>query len=286
MLQLVLVLSFFHASNAFAEDKKGPSYFHRPNTQGLSRIEDNSFLLEEAYNQERGVVQFIQAFQWNKKARSFDYTFANEIPITDEKHQFSYTIPVSMNKDDSHSQGIGDVSLEYRTQWVKRRDEVLVATKFSLFTPIGSVKRGMGAGRYGVKANHAITSILSDFFVTHWNFGSTYYPQSENVEGGTNSTTSFNYGMSLFYMKSDTFNPFVELYAADDEVVNEAGDSHKVGSTRQHSFTVNPGMRWAINNEGGSQLVPGISFPYTLGTNGAESERGILLYCSFEDKYW
>lgn len=158
-----------------------------------------------------------------------------------------------------------------------------MATKFSLFTPTGN---GTGAGRYGVKANHAVTSILSDYFVTHWNFGTTLYPEYGNIEGGTNSTVSFNYGMSIFYMNSDTFNMFTEFFATDDELVNVEGRGHNVGSTRQHSFTINPGMRWAINNSGGSQLVPGISFPYFVGLNGAEADRGILLYCSFEDKYW
>ncbi len=252
---IISILFIFSATSAFCAEEKEipPTYFNTPNTPGLTRIEDNSFLLEEAYNQERGVIQFIQVLQWNKKTRTYDYSLANEIPITDEKHQFSYTIPVSLNKEDSHAQGVGDISLEYRTQWVKRRDEILVATKFSLFTPTGSVKRGMGAGRYGVKVNHALTSILSDKFVTHWNFGSTYYPQSENVEGGSNSTTSFNYGMSIFYMKSETFNFLTEFVASDDEVVNEAGSGTKVGSTRQHTFTINPGMRWALDNAGGAQ---------------------------------
>jgi len=281
MSLMLVVLSL----SVLAEDEKPPSYFNKSNTQGLSRIEDNSVLLEEAYNQERGVVQFIQAMQWNKKSRTFDYSFANEIPITDEKHQFSYTIPMSFNKNDSHAQGIGDLSLEYRTQWVKRRDEVLAATKFSLLTPTGDVKQGLGNGRYGGKMNNAITSILSDMFVAHWNFGMTYYPEAENTTGGSNSSVSFNYGASLYYMHSESFNLFTEVYAADDEVVND-GNGRNVGSTRQSTYIVSPGMRFAINNDGGSQLVPGISFPITMGLNGAESDRGVILYLSFEDKYW
>ena len=38
-------------------------------------IQDNSFLVEEAYNQERGVVQHIQHVPWDSKAGGWAYTF-------------------------------------------------------------------------------------------------------------------------------------------------------------------------------------------------------------------
>lgn len=34
--------------------------------EGTKKIQDNSFLLEEAYNQEAGVVQHIQSFMYLK----------------------------------------------------------------------------------------------------------------------------------------------------------------------------------------------------------------------------
>ena len=34
------------------------------------RIEDNSFLLEEAYNQEEGVIQYIQSYQYSKRTKN------------------------------------------------------------------------------------------------------------------------------------------------------------------------------------------------------------------------
>ena len=59
------------------------------------RIEDNSFLLEEAYNQEEGVIQYIQAYQYSKKTKNWNYTFTNEIPVPNQTHQFSYTVPLA-----------------------------------------------------------------------------------------------------------------------------------------------------------------------------------------------
>lgn len=53
----------------------------------------NSFLIEEAYNQERGVIQHISTFSrmWNSK--DWSYSFTQEWPgLRDPRHQFSYTL--------------------------------------------------------------------------------------------------------------------------------------------------------------------------------------------------
>lgn len=69
-LPLILVLS--HSPFAFGE-----------------AIEDNSFLIEEAYNQEKGVVQFVQGLQYMEQSKALGYTFSNEIPMGSQSHQFS-----------------------------------------------------------------------------------------------------------------------------------------------------------------------------------------------------
>src|SRR4249920_3324386 len=56
------------------------------------QIQDNSFLVEEAYNQERRVVQHISTFSrmWNSK--DWSYSFTQEWPgLRNWRHQFSYT---------------------------------------------------------------------------------------------------------------------------------------------------------------------------------------------------
>ena len=74
----------------------------------FQRIEDNSFLLEEAYNQEAGVIQHISTFQYDLM-RSWNYSFTQEWPVPNQKHQLSFTIPVRQ----SFSVGIGDILLNY-----------------------------------------------------------------------------------------------------------------------------------------------------------------------------
>src|SRR5689334_2047097 len=76
-------------------------------------IQDNSFLLEEAYNQNFGVVQHISSFArfWNSK--DWAYTFTQEWPVPgDARHQFSYTLPYwHAGAFQESGAGIGDILL-------------------------------------------------------------------------------------------------------------------------------------------------------------------------------
>ena len=61
--------------------------------KGPAPIQDNSFLVEEAYNQERGVVQHISTFSRMWNSRDWTYSFTQEWPgPRNWRHQFSYTL--------------------------------------------------------------------------------------------------------------------------------------------------------------------------------------------------
>ena len=110
-------------------------------------IEDNSFLLEEAFNQERGEYQFIQKYRSFHEAKGYEYIFENELPITDEKHQFSYEIPYFRGNSDDRS-ALGDVTLSYRWQPLNRNG-VLMAERLGLILPTGRVDQNAGHGVLG-----------------------------------------------------------------------------------------------------------------------------------------
>ena len=59
-------------------------------------IQDNSFFVEEAYNQEPGVVQHILNVPINfiNGSREITPSFTQEWPVFSQTHQFSYTTPV------------------------------------------------------------------------------------------------------------------------------------------------------------------------------------------------
>src|SRR5687767_6157297 len=88
-----------------------------PTVAAPSPIRDNSFLIEEAYNQPWGVVQHVSTFQRVRGAFGWGATFTQEWPAPSERHQLSYTVPIqrSPTLTGLHT-GIGDVMLNYRYQ--------------------------------------------------------------------------------------------------------------------------------------------------------------------------
>ena len=78
-------------------------------------IIDNSFLVEEAFNQEAGIVQHIFGFQ-RLTVRDWMFTFTQEWPAPGVRNQLSYTIPVQSLDGTS---GMGDVLINYRLRVVR-----------------------------------------------------------------------------------------------------------------------------------------------------------------------
>jgi len=237
------------------------------------KIRDNSFLLEEAYNQEKGVVQHIQAFQY-MEGGSWAYTFTQEWPVPEETHQLSYTIPVSRVKDGAAETGIGDVALNYRYQAILK-DPVAIAPRFSVILPTGDDEKGLGSGALGCQANLPLSLELSGKWVTHWNVGMTYVPNAKGPDGGKADTAGFNYGAGIVYLLSENFNVLIEAVGTSSESVEEAGRT-----SREHAFFINPGMRFALNFRSGLQIVPGIGAP--IGVGPSSGEYGAFVYLSLE----
>ena len=98
-----------------------------------SPIQDNGFLVEEAYNQEDGVVQHASLLNYFRDSKDWNYGFTQEWPLPfDWRHQFSYTLsavrPGALPDD---GPGFGDVALNYRYQLVgSGKDRVAVAPRF------------------------------------------------------------------------------------------------------------------------------------------------------------
>ena len=92
-------------------------------TRPIDGIADNSFFIEEAYNQEPGVAQHIFTGLYgeerdnNPRRRSWAFGFTQEWPLFSQRHQFSYTIPFSFTREGrDHQDGVEDIVLNYRLQ--------------------------------------------------------------------------------------------------------------------------------------------------------------------------
>ena len=176
-------------------------------------IQDNSFLVEEAYNQNFGVVQHISSFTrfWNSK--DWNYTFTQEWPVPgDERHQLSYTLAAVHSGDFPGSgAGFGDVLLNYRYQLVGSGDtRVAFSPRLSLIFPTGDSSQEQGAGSFGVQTSLPLSVVLNKKLVSHWNVGATYFPHAQDASGDRASSAAYNLGQSFIWLVHTRFNVMLE----------------------------------------------------------------------------
>lgn len=240
----------------------------------VKKIQDNSFLIEEAYNQEAGVIQHIQTFQYLEKSNTWEYSFVQEWPVFGQTHQFSYSVLVSHLDDPVNQTDIGDVALNYRYQ-VPLNETTALSPRFSTLFPTGDEKKSFGAGVVGYQVNIPLSIVLSNKFVNHWNVGTTITPQSKGDGGADADTFELNFGTSLIWLATEHFNLMFETLWNSTESVLFDGTKE-----REDGVFINPGVRYAFDFKSGLQIVPGISFPIGLGS--ASGEYGAFVYLSFE----
>ncbi len=241
------------------------------------RIRDNLFLLEEAYNQEPGVIQHISVFQYAPRAREWVYSFTEEWPAPTDLNQLSVTLNLSGAQADDSS-GLGDTLLNYRFQALGLGGQgwIAVAPRLSLVLPTGDPEKMTGRGHIGLQANLPVSMELGRFFVVHLNAGATVVPNAQSPGGRTETALDANAGAALVWQPVKWFNPLVELSYTMTEQVGDAS------SERVHALVVNPGLRFAIDHQPtGLQIVPGISVPMQVLPK-AGFEASVLAYLSFE----
>lgn len=243
-------------------------------------IQDNSFLMEEAYNQEEGVVQHITTFQ-RSRGGIWMGSLTQEWPVPKQTHQFSYTIPYARVSGDSASAAaLGDIALNYRYQLAGSGEtRFACAPRVSLLLPTGDYRRGTGSGGLGVQVNVASSTVLSKNFVAHTNAGGTYFPSARDPQGDKASAWGANAGQSLIWMIRNDLNAMLEAVWSYSQAVTAPGQTRGT-----HTFFVSPGIRYAFNSPAGLQIVPGIAFP--LGVGPSRDDHAVLVYLSFEHPMW
>ena len=241
------------------------------------QIQDNSFLVEEAYNQESGVVQHISTFARPSGGDAWAYSFTQEWPLGGISHQLSYTIPVE--NIEGFGTGIGDVALNYRHQLLGNPEAATVfAPRLSLLLPTGDHEEGRGAGAVGLQTNLPLSLVLAPYLVTHWNAGATLTPSARSPLGEEATTASFNLGASAIWLVHPSFNLMVEALWLSTASVVSAG---RTG--RDESVLLNPGFRGAFNLANDLQIVPGVAYTFDLGSG--PDEDALFVYLSFEHPF-
>ena len=283
IISLILLFALVPACNALVagdEEQKPAQQSEQQNADKTPNgpIQDNSFLIEEAYNQEDGVIQHISFFQRLANSKDWVYTFTDEWPLRTQKHQFSTTF-MATHADAFGGAGMGDTAINYRYQLIGTGETKLaMAPRLSLLVASGDSSVGRGYGGNGVQTNIPVSLVLSKKLVTHFNAGATWVPHAKNSAGNQAGVVAVNLGQSFIWQFSNRFNGMLETVWTSGEDVVAPGKT-----TRSDDIFLSPGIRWAHNFKSGLQIVPGIAVP--VGVGPSAGEKGIVGYLSFEHPF-
>jgi DtxR family Mn-dependent transcriptional regulator len=212
-------------------------------------ITDNSFLIEEAFNQSAGIVQSIGTFQIGARDE-WEAVLTQEWPLFGQSHQISYSIPYAAF---TGARGVGDVMVNYRFQWTTEKGGIpAFAPRLSLILPTGDDARGLGYAGAGWQVNLPFSKQLRDVYL-HWNIGFTRAP----------SVSQPHLGASAIWRAWSMVNPMIELLVEGQDQV-----------------TVSPGIRLG-KNQGDAQWVVGLAAP-VVRLQDANTTYSILGYLSYE----
>ena len=242
-------------------------------------IRDNSFLIEEAYNQDAGVVQHIHTFSRPVSGAGWAFTFTQEWPVGSMRHQLSFTVPVFNAGPGGSGTGVGDAAVHYRYQMLGANGGRLAASpRVSLLLATGDAVRGTGAGGTGIQTMLPVSLAVSPWLVVHANAGLTHTPRAHDVSGDVAAATSYTAGGSAIWLASTTFNVLLE------SSWNRVAQVIAPGLTSSESqLVIAPGIRWAHNLPGDVQIVPGIA--YVVGVGSSRGERSLFVYLSIEHPF-
>jgi hypothetical protein len=240
-------------------------------------IQDNSFLIEEAYNQDPGVVQHISSFVRSFDGDSWVYSFTQEWPLRGVAHQLSYTLLVAEAGADNR--GLGDLAVNYRYQLLGNSEAKLAcAPRLSMLFPTGSARKGLGGGGFGLQVGLPFSLVLGKHLVSHANLAFTHVFSARDTVDDRASLSTYNLGASLVWLATSRFNVLTETTWTRAQSVTGPDER-----TSADLWLVSPGIRWAYNFKSGLQIVPGLAFP--LGVGPSHGEKSFLLYLSFEHPF-
>jgi hypothetical protein len=175
-------------------------------------IQDNSFLIEEAYNQEDGIIQHISTFERVSSSHDWVYTQTDEWPVRSLKHQLSLTLSGAHAGNFAGSgAGWGDTAFNYRYQLTGSGETKLaVAPRLSVLFPTGNPNFGRGSGGLGLQTNLPVSIQHSARLVTHWNAGATWVPRAVDSSRDVARTIGVNLGQSVVWLVKPRVNFLLE----------------------------------------------------------------------------
>ena len=226
-------------------------------------IADNSFLVEEAFNQEAGVFQNILLIQ-RPDGRNWSFEFTQEWPVRSIRHQLSYTIPLEAFRsplNEEYDVERGTMALNYRYQlMMEDEDGVATSPRISLLIP-----RSDFSSNWGVQVNLPVSKQFGDVYV-HLNAGVT-----AEALGSDASDARWHAAGSVIYRAWPMVHLMLEsVYRADER---------ELLTQREDVWLMSPGVRAGFNLKD-HQLVLGAAVP--IGMLSDADTYDFITYISYE----
>jgi len=245
--------------------------FAREETQKEpERIRDNLILLEEAYNQEPGVIQHIfVTYLRPKKDIAWSLSFTQEWPVPTETHQLSYTIVTG--KDEATGKAyLDDIMLNYRHQAVLKQC-CAFAPRFSLILPTSTADDASKV--LGIEIGLPFSLEIGRYFAVHVNAGTTLRFSAVKKDCKQRHDIETFAGIAPVFAPFSFLNFLVEVlhrYRVRDDI---------------HTLIISPEMRFALDFDVGSlQIVPALGAPMEVLNEEKQFKAGIFLYLSLEHR--
>jgi hypothetical protein len=226
-------------------------------------ISDNSFLVEEAFNQEAGIFQNILLIQ-HPGAGAWSFEFTQEWPLGGQRHQLSYTVPIEAVRPagaGDYDVARGTIALNYRYQLsTEAGGGPATSPRLSVLIPRNEI-----SDQWGVQFNFPLSKQFANLYL-HANAGLT-------VDGiaSDNSDARWHTAASLIYRAW----PMVHLMVESVYRANE----HETATGREDGWLVSPGVRAGFNL-GDHQLVLGVAVP--IGLLNDNDTQDFIAYISYE----
>jgi hypothetical protein len=268
----LLAMAFAGSSHA-GQATSPPPAAGAGGTPSVAVIEDNSFFIEEAYNQEERVVQHISGLWYDRASRTTAYGFTQEWPLGGQRHQLSYSLGYNWEQG---ARSVGDVLVNYRYQLTDKSGWAAMSPRVSLLWP--EAGDGSGRGALGLQVNLPVSKRVGDALVLHGNAGATLNRRVE-VEGTARRTDLWanSLGLSAIWLLRPELNLMLEAILNVEEEA-EGPDS----TARRSEILISPGVRRAWN-VGSLQIVPGLAVP--IRVSGSPRGAGVFVYLSLEHPF-
>jgi hypothetical protein len=246
-------------------------------------LQDNSFLVNEAYNQDPDQVQHVLTGWRFPNPSLWVFTFDDQWPVGGEKHQMDLFIPYgSQGAPDPH--GFGDVQIgyQYQARLQGEGSTFSMAPGVKLSLPTGSWTKGLGLGGAGVLVSLPISHRLSQHVEVHLNVGGSWFPNAKTLGGSgetlKGSLATLSEGASIVIHVNPTLNLSLEAVGGQAEALGDGGKKPWADTA-----FLSPGVAYAINFKNGAQLAFGASVPF--GLNRQSPSSSLFLYVSLEHNF-